>query len=1092
MSLFWPEQLSIVSLTLFSLIVATGLFLSGYPILRWLKSVRNTGLVEKFCLSVFLGMALLVIVSSLASIIGPFLYPVLYGLPIIGIIFFILDCREGVKINISWKGLLKQILPLVLLLIVAFFSFNAISGLVGSTDADEAYHTFFIHFILSNARVVDRPLPSYNFLLYNPPGPHIIGAFSTTIASYPIEKVVISLSALFVVMTALGIYTLCYALFKRIPVAMFAVILAFFAGQFWWPLAFTFTIQIMAFSIFAAVTLLWRTFRVESMRKNVIITGLILAFTFFIHPALPVYIATFILSFLVVSAVKWRPSRRQAVELAVGLFSVIGLTALLSSPFLATLIEFLKNSTSGLPADWIAPSLRSTYAPVSPHLYYPLTLFINPFQMSNLAAQQGALLYIGPLSILFVLMFFIIWYVIPRSQEKIDLKVREKWFSLMRCIVIFFLWFEFILIFTELAYYVTVPSILGLPAFALSYLADPLRDVEMLYIPLIILTCAAIYTIISIPTLFPRTKCTINKLRWPSSASLKGFITEIDRKVLVCAFFCAVIVFQLVSSAPIGISNYSQAPLQEYSAPAALVKGYSLLTADDLAMFRWIEVNTSQNAVFLVSEIDTGQYLTAVTGRLSIYPYEPIGACAHYRLLQFAMEINPSNPYIAGLLSYYNISYVFIGSKEYNPNLSTWSLIYMHYAIFNASLLMASPFFELVKNFGNAWLFKVNTNSSFTEEGPCITTLVDSSIITSNSSIGSWTIRLGTEIFNTSQDWVTASFNYRLWGLFSFNRPVDFTNVTQIALCVRSSSSREYSLLLYDKNNDYRYWTFNASDTWSLIVMNLSAFDGGSPQNLALSNVTRIEIDSPVPTNASTNIVTDFGPVFLVKSITFGELSEQYSSPSASPQMSLTLPGAGMYTVLVPSFLQPIESGFPAGTFQILPSSDLLVNVTTDQPRSLPFEFSSIDPRILMTSYVSRPLRYITFQAVNSWSNASLFTLGEDGPLATPILGTQLDIPWDEAMFKLSNLDLSNGTLMLGVFVNGSTVGSPDAVINVYNGYPNPSKLIGQFYLQNTQRWFIFSTTLNNIKDLYVSIENLGMVGQFYLEPLIYSSNPFY
>jgi hypothetical protein len=274
--------------------------------------------------------------------------------------------------------------------------------------------------------------------------------------------------------------------------------------------------------------------------------------------------------------------------------------------------------------------------------------------------------------------------------------------------------------------------------------------------------------------------------------------------------------------------------------------------------------------------------------------------------------------------------------------------------------------------------------------------------------------------------------------------------------------------------------------------MNLSAFDGGSPQNLALSNMTRIEIDSPLPTNASTNIVTNFGPIFLVKSVTYSELSEQYSSPSASPQMSLTLPGAGMYTVLVPSFLQPIESEFPAGTLQILPSSDLLVNMTTDQARSLPFEFSSTDPRILMTTYVSRPLRYVSFQTLNSWSHASLFTLGENGPLGTPIIGTQLDIPWDEVVFKLNNLAVSNGTLMLGVFVNGSTVGSPDAVINVYNSVYNYRYLIAQFYLQSTQRWFIFSTTLNNAKALYISIENLGMVGQFYLEPLSYSYNPYY
>jgi hypothetical protein len=299
-------------------------------------------------------------------------------------------------------------------------------------------------------------------------------------------------------------------------------------------------------------------------------------------------------------------------------------------------------------------------------------------------------------------------------------------------------------------------------------------------------------------------------------------------------------------------------------------------------------------------------------------------------------------------------------------------------------------------------------------------------------------------------------------------------------------------LLIYDENNNYRYWTFNASDTWSLIIMNLSTFAAKSQNNVSLDMIKRIEIDAFRPDNGKTSIAADLGPIFLVNKLTLNELSLKYSSPSAPPRLSLTLSGSGMYTVLMPSFLRPVENGFPDGILQSLPTSDLLVNVNTGQAISLPFEFSINDPKMLLTSYVSRPLRSIGFQKTNAWSNAFSFNPNSTGPMGISMLGTHIEMPWDKVTFKLSNIDLSNGTLMLNVFLNGSTVDSNEARITVYRNDFNPSNQVAQFFLQTTQRWQLFSTPLKDVTDVYITIDNLGMIGKFYLEPLVYSYNPFY
>ena len=1104
--MIWPEILSISSLSIFSLILTAVLFLIGYPIVRRLYWLKDADFSEKLCLGLFFGMIVLVFVSSLVSLIGSFLFLIFIVLPSIGFMLVIWDYKKIQKIKLSVTNFSKYLPLFLIIILVAFLSFKAVSGLVGSTDADEAYHTFVINAFITNGRVVDRPIPLYQFLFYQPPGPHIIGAFAVSVAAYPIEKISISLSAFYTILTSIGIYALAKNLFKSTLIAVIASLLALFAWNFWHPLSFTFTVPIMTFSICTGILLINRTFnsRLSILKKSILLSA-VTAFSFFILPGLPIYLFSFSLAYICIKVISWRPKRAQLPSIVGGCFLFGALSMFLSYPYLAVIAEFLKNSTTGLPPDWILPTLRSTFVPSASNSYYAPSLFVNIFSLSNYAASQGALLYIGPLSILFVGMFLMTRYMLPNSQNKIDPITHAKWFTLAKITAIFFLQFELLFIFAKIANVVYFPSILGLPTFPISYLADPLRTAEALYLPLTILTCSTISFVIALPSFFLCPKEDKKMVRFKMSmktlgfrkkvvVTFRGFRKSLIGKSLISLVVCLILLSQIVNSFQIGVEGYVQAPMQPYDIPSKQVTQFSLLAADDLSTFQWIDANTNKNDVFLVSQIDAGQYLTSVTGRLSIFPFGPSEGSRHYRLLQFALEIDPSDPYILTILAYYNITYVFIGSKSYDPTAPTWAAPYAQNAVFNASKLLSSQFFIPIANFGNSWLFKVNYHNSFITQGPCVTALSDSAVIFQNSSLGSWEIRQGTQMRSSLQNYVTVNLNTSLWALFHFNSFMDLTNINDIALYAKSSANQEYRLFLYDQANNYEYWNFNASNSWSIILLDLSTPNGESKQSFSKDQVSRIEINTALSTDHE-GLVFDFDPIFLVKNIVTTELSEQYSSQFVMPKLSLSLPNPGNYTLLVPSFLKYNDDNFlPAGSFQVLPNSDLLFDCVSDQTGSI-FEFASSDPQTLLTSFVSRPLRDIGFQRFNSWSNASLSIQNDFGPIGTSILSTNMYKPWDLVIFKLNNINLSNGTLELGLFVNGTNLGENNGYVRIYKTHADAtshSNAIAEFPVQRTQCWILFSTPLANVASLYINVENLDTIGQYILEPLVYSSNPYY
>lgn len=1067
--------------------------------------------LEKLNYCVFFGMVTVAIVSSLVSLIGPFFTLVILGLFTAG--FVVLFKNILIK-NVRFSkpklpNTVGSYLPILFVLfIVIVLTFNMIVGLAGSTNADSAYHTFFIRCILDNSRVIDKALPYYEYLLYQPPASHIIGASIQTILSAPIEKLVVYLAATSTVLTALSIYSLVKTLFKNNWMPVIACVIAIFSRFFWHPLSFTFTMQLSAFSIISMMALV--VYIGKSINKrvipNTVLLCLLFSFALYLHPVAFVYIVTWILALAAVKLIQLIPhffNTQKNLKLSkifkflLTILLALGLVVFFSAGFIKTTSTFLLSSTSGLPTDWIIPAAREIISPsVAVPLYEPTGSLFDIFYLSNLGAIHGGFLYLGPLSMIFLagsilLLLFRKKYEGESTSRNSPIWV--KWKSLLKWCMVFFVQFELILIFLKYIYKFEF-SIFGFPSYNwLGYLLDPLRSWELLYIPLLLLTCGTIGFIVLSPRLIYGTIRTVKMNLIINSRLAKRIKIPLIRvKGVVLIILCVTVASQAVLSYQRGIGQHVTLPIRTYDRTYVNLRQYSLLTVDDISMFEWIRTFTSNDDVFLVSQIDTGQYLTSATDRKSVYPFGPLEGTRNYRVLNFALESDSSNPHILSLLKLYNISYVFVGSKAYDPNAPTWKQGVQYNAIFNAEDLIHSPLFQLAKKIGDSYLFKVTSEPLSELPGPTTSLFTDSLIINKKSKLGAWELRLGElKENNNSSESESFTFNSKLWLLYRFKQPMDLSKSEYVCLSAKSSNPYSYRLIMYDIAGNYKYWLFNANSQFSPIVLDINSYAGKSEKDLSLNQIARLEIDvpkSPENDNRTENdqYATDFiiGSILFPSEFTTMNMSELFDTNDFTSRWIMTLNNNyENYALLLPDFLS-FEGVEPKTVSTEMFADSLLYVDTTDvDVCNLSFQLISDDPRALTPDSISRPLRNPVLQTLNAITN---ITFAYDSN--TVLFGGksfQVNLnSWQMCMLKIEDTLLENGTLSIGVFVDGGIKGSNDAFIRIYKTSSDAwsqKNFVTEFQLSDVQKWHLLQADVQGLSNLYLRIDNLDVVGNFTL-----------
>jgi hypothetical protein len=114
----------------------------------------------------------------------------------------------------------------------------------------------------------------------------------------------------------------------------------------------------------------------------------------------------------------------------------------------------------------------------------------------------------------------------------------------------------------------------------------------------------------------------------------------------------------------------------------------------------WIKQNLAKNATILVNNYQAGTFIPSLANRKVIYPVVASSDSVSYQELETLLNKNSLNLTAMDLMKHFNITDIYVGSGVSSFNNSEY--------YWNPELFLDNPNFELVKNFGNAYLFQFN------------------------------------------------------------------------------------------------------------------------------------------------------------------------------------------------------------------------------------------------------------------------------------------------------------------------------------------------------------------------------------------------
>lgn len=1085
-------NLLIVQLALMGLFLLVGNTFR-YTLRNRFEWPHHNGVVS-FCFDILLGMALTVVALQWLSFTQVSIF-IMFSLLVLSsttvMIFRICkhfqvpeSKRQSIELSIS-----KHVLLLVMLfVIVDFLSFNMVSGLWGSTNADAAYHTLQIETILLNQAVVAQPLPFFEYLLWNPSGPHVLGALVVWLKLAPIQSVVVSLGAVFPALTVLAMYSFMHILTRRNTLSLAAACLVVMGRYFWHPLSFTFTVQMMQFVAIASAAMIASFGQSERSGIRILPFALIFSLAAYIHPAA-----------LLFSAILGAPSYLSAVvnrykcngsgelkRTLVEMFSVLFLSVILWLPFGIVTVQFMTNSTQGLPIDWIAPVLRETWIPgfegLGQEISHGMSFvdMLNPARWLSEASRHGGYYVIGPLCIFLA---GAAWTLRDRLEH--DSLHRDLDGPIIDGIrVTIWMFLSFIMVLFTLSNVVHWPNPF-LDGTTVSYLLHPCRVWEMLFIPLAMMTALSLNWFV----VFAKYLAEAARRITPQSLHLSSR-SSLGKTTMAVALLGLTCTLPFVS-APLYDQNWLGGFQGFYSNSYDNLRLFNLLELEDLHVFNWIENNTDPEAVFLVNQVDAGQYLTSVTNRKSIYPFGPLADTRHYRQLCLGLTVDPSNPYLLELFEYYNISYVFTGSEKASPETPTWENEISRRGVWSKSSLSTSPFLVEMCSYGESALYRVEYDNP-EGSGPVVVTLSDLSTIATCETLDDWEIDGVQPLLDPSIP-LTGISNSSIVANISANASLIYSPPVPLEIAeigIWLMGVREYSIIISISDSSGRTLNHSSSlDTdWAFSLMDLKQRDGG------LEDIASVSFS--LKTTNNSEIELHVGGIFTVDVVSFVRTTGCYSleqrdiiyhtSFSSSGGLMFLLPGALTLTSLSPE--PPVLHTFSNGIVAIDEPTEMtyaatLQNRTVD-PRS---QVSSSMPRPICLVYetpADKPLIIVT----KSSSEISLFSSN-----STELICDHL---WSSVIRTYKLEPLLGGNLYLYFFFRG-WIGERSISVRIHNGTAAAGSRLDPILeltldCRNVLRWSVVEIPIKNIRMISIRVENLDSIGSLFMSSAWVYSNGLY
>ena len=577
--------------------------------------------------------------------------------------FSIGEKRKRVNTFLSTKGvrLLKGITVLGMFTFSLTLQLEPVSSLVFGSIHDTSLHALFVELILENGHIPATHEPYLPAAIIYPQGAHVIFSFSSLVLGQLAPKTILYVSPLFSSMTILA----AYYLGKKVePAGNLDIVLPFvmtFVSM--WPAYITWGSNpcIVGFPLYLiCLALLPHLYQSPSSNiREIFLIGILYGYLATIHLAFyQVVVTSAFLWLLIVIIRETRKAPLTSNFLATCVFSLLPI-----APFFYRFLKYYPNPghNIGLPSDMVL----DVSSPPTPHgqpsqsPVVPILMNFLEWVSSNFNIHPDPILRVLLTIIIFIAVSISVWYLAKRRNaltvEKISLA------SITASIVL------------NLATYV-VPMIVWS------------RIVLALYI-----SCCILVSVLAI-------RFYHSLLNYFGKVFCKLF--EKDRAKRITASYISVsLVFSLICGPFVSytISSKSKNLL-------GLYRIYGITSESDYELMEWMKTSLPRNATILISPYESGGFIPSVSQKKVIFPFCDYLLSSSYRRLINLVQREVLNETTYKLMDEFGITHIFIGSRA----VQQWGITECpENPKWDAMLFLANPNFELIKNIGDTYLFRI-------------------------------------------------------------------------------------------------------------------------------------------------------------------------------------------------------------------------------------------------------------------------------------------------------------------------------------------------------------------------------------------------
>jgi hypothetical protein len=531
------------------------------------------------------------------------------------------------------------------------------NNLLFGSIRDTSLHSNFIQLLIENRQIPETEQPYSSAGIIYPQGHSAIAAYSVFIWNYYPPEAIFFVTSLFNALTILGAYFLGKTLSSRKYVGLsLAFVFAFVAS---WPKYITWGSNALVMSFpFYFVCLSFIIYLAKNRLNlgTVFAIGILFGYLGVLH--LQVY-ETLLVSLIIMwlyFVLKREKERWSGLK---NIIAVTGFSLLVLSPFLYRGLVFYSypSHNIGLPADVEVPTTQ-------PHLSIVLDGVV--FLLEHLASS-------------FLLQIFSLLLIL--ASISVIIIVRKKKGHLQNS--------ELPMI--GVATFLGQVLIIGLAALFGTDYSTPLLFGAPLFYPNQLL--------LYIPGYFFIAALNFHLYEFFSSNLVRKIAGKAkESKIETKKFLVPAISLMLL------LGVYSPLLYQSVVLDAGYLYGsyavFSITSAQDLQLILWIKDNLPKDATVLVNTFSSGTFIPSIANRKVVFLPHAFSYSISYQELVALLEENKLNATTFDLMKRFNVTHVYVGYT-----VSPWDN-YRHR--WNSMLFLGNPNFELVKNFGDVYIFQLN------------------------------------------------------------------------------------------------------------------------------------------------------------------------------------------------------------------------------------------------------------------------------------------------------------------------------------------------------------------------------------------------